>query len=192
MDHHGLLVLTRTLTQRMYGVGEAVRMNRPYWKWRYTTVVQPESRCPFCLGVMRSPYIWFLSGLRNNKLHGILDVESGKPSIKWTDHPHALDNSGQLCLGGFTNGIDLLCSPANLNDTPMGSSRIPTWQKLYWNHECQEAYDYLRQRNRHLLDMNGDAIPFPDTGVISYTVRPVAQQADNASTTTSTTEEGVS
>lgn len=115
------------------------------WKFNCTPVIKPQARCSFCRAVITSPAIWFLKGFRNQILAGIYRVDGPRFSRMPLEFPHLLDSRGTLCLGGFNDGTQLLASPVNLNDCPMGKHKVPIWYRNYWDHPiCQGARDWLR------------------------------------------------
>lgn len=144
MDRHGLLNILRSLSLSCHAVHESRVSTRPEWGWMHTPVVFPESRCVFCEDTIRSPGIWFLGGPLHKRLFGMLRiVPGGKAVLIQPSHPHDT-GGGNLCLGKNPTGIDLLATPPNLNDCPMWSYNVPQWYKRYWDHDCGEMRDYLR------------------------------------------------
>ena len=143
MDHHGLLNMLRSLAITCQTTQQARNNTRLEWSWVHPPIVFPESHCVYCKATIRSPGIWFLGGDQFTRLFGMLKVTAGdKIELIQPSHPHET-GGGNLCLGRNPTGIDLLATPPNLDDCPMGSYRVPAWYKRYWNHDCDEMREYL-------------------------------------------------
>ena len=145
MDHHGFLTVFRAVAASAQQV-QANTTTRT-WSWVGTPVIYPESRCPFCRHVVRSPGIWLLANgnyLKNDKLVGALfPTRGGKIKLVMPSHPHDT-GGGYLCLGRNADGVALLASTPNIDDSPMGKFMIPRWLAMYWNHKCKEMVKYLK------------------------------------------------
>lgn len=145
MDHHGFLTAFRTIS----AVAQQVQVQRKEsinttWSWAGTPVMYPESKCPFCKGVIQSQGIWLFDGLRQERLIGALfPTEGGKIQLVMPSHPHDT-GGGYICFGGHPNGAAVLASAPNLSDVPMGKFYVPRWIKRYWGHECKQMLKYLR------------------------------------------------
>ena len=144
MDHHGLLTLTRALSVA-FEVTQVKRQGPPDWSWAVTPVVYPESHCPFCKAVVRSPGVWCL---RKNEgvwqlVGAFFPRHGGKLTLVSPSHPHDT-GGGYLCIGYNRDAVALLASTPNILDAPMGHWKIPQWLKEYWNHQCDAAAVYLR------------------------------------------------
>lgn len=155
MDHHGLLILTRQVQTTLTGIRQVRPSNISEWNWHVRPVLYPESRCPFCLEVIRSNGIWFFTNPLWDKLIGMVLLEQGKRfELIQPSHPHDT-GGGFLCLGKNDTGIELLASTPNLRDTPMGPLLIPRWLKRYWNrHTCEQSRAYIQEyatHSNHLL-----------------------------------------
>ena len=138
MDNHGLLSLTQTLATAMHEV-TAERKLAARWSWHVTPLIFPESRCPYCSVVIRSPYIWFLSGTNLNILLGAFEPKKDtKIVLIDPSHPHTM-GGGRICLGSHTNGAALFASGPNLRDLPLGFGRTACWVNKYWGpHYCAQ------------------------------------------------------
>lgn len=158
MDHHGFLGLVRELSSRFAQLAAVKRGELPRWRWHSTVVVMPESRCPFCKAIIRSRGIWHLDQPPLFKvLRGVTMLETTKrlhTTMHYPQFPHQLTAHGMLCLGNHKDGIELLASPTNLHDVPMGVQRLPYWLKLYWDHECRESHRWLRDRGFYATNMD--------------------------------------
>jgi hypothetical protein len=145
MDHHGLINLSRTiLTEVTQKIQRDISIHT--WGWDATPVIQPESHCPFCSMVIRSPFIWFLNGANNTNLIGVLPInrKNSKFVLHYPSHPH----SGRpFCLGKNKTGVEVLLSTVNLDDSSMPRVYIPCWIAKYWAHKCLAMYDYINNLN---------------------------------------------
>ena len=142
MDHHGLIALARAITFDLQAVRQS-RVQETQWFWQATPVIFPESHCPWCNGVMRSPYIWFLQGEKYEKLIGAFKpIAGGKVDLVYPSHAHG---GAPLCLGHNPNGIALLASTVNLADCFMPKTCIPKWLKTYWDHRCEPMRAFLNE-----------------------------------------------
>ncbi len=143
MDRHGLLTITRRLDQACH-IAQRKKAHVEYnWEWMCTALYYPESKCPFCKAIIKSPYIWLLKGDRQNQLVGILHPGQGRKACI-TRHAYAhMLNDTDLCLGSHLNGISLIGSPINLRGTSLGRFRIPWYLKKHWNHTCYQGRTYI-------------------------------------------------
>ena len=145
MTRTELIGVTRTLsmaTQQLH----AARRSNATWEWAATPVFFPESHCPYCKGIMRSPGIWFLSGERYNRLHGVLiPRQGGKVELLPPRHAHEL-SCGILCLGLARDGIALLSNTPYLGNLGMPRITIPWWINTYWHHYCPQMVTYLKDQ----------------------------------------------
>ena len=141
MDHYGLLTLARTVTTNLRQI-ESKRVGDNTWKWTVTPVIFPESHCPYCSGVIRSPYIWFLEGTKYENFVGILNPNdiNKKVVLGYASHPHG---GRPACLGKNPDGIALLASTVNINDSGMPRALVPKWLKVHWNHDCRAMREWL-------------------------------------------------
>lgn len=145
MDHHGFLNTIRVLSTTLRDV-QYKRQNSLEWNWAGTPLMFPETICPFCHGVARSPYIWLIEEKPKPRLIGVVKTTSeGKIGIAYANHPHCT-GGGYLCLGNHANVYNLFASAPNLDDCPFGTRRIPMWLRTYWDHRCDEAVEYLRSK----------------------------------------------
>lgn len=153
MDHLGLLTLVRKLSSEMHNVVEERKNRTPIWKWNHMAVVMPESKCAFCRAVVRSNGIWLFSNApRYNRLVGMIKIEkNGDSKLVYPSHPHDM-GGGSLCLGSNSTGMDLLASPANLNDCPIGYEKVPDWLEKYWNHKCPSAAAEIKRRKERAIE----------------------------------------
>src|SRR5678809_994728 len=118
MDHHELLTVTRRLVLACHTTQTRRATASPEWEFTVTPVLYPESKCPYCLSVIRSPGIWFLTDSNLYRLLGALfPTQSGPVKLVQPSHPHDT-GGGYLCLGRNRDGIALLSSPPNLLDVP--------------------------------------------------------------------------
>lgn len=140
MDHHGLLTLVRSLGIQLQNVRREREITHR-WSYVETPVFFPESRCPYCNEVIRSPGIWFLKGDKFQFLVGVLiPREGGHPRLQQPYHPHG---ATPFCLGRNRDGIELLSSPVNIRDCSMALENIPHWIRQWWDHSC----DYMDEYN---------------------------------------------
>lgn len=144
MDHHGLLALTRALTLNLQQAHRERVEGPANWTWALTPVIYPESRCPYCHNVTRSPGIWCLSyNSEQWRLMGAFFPKAGgKLELIQPSHPHDT-GGGYLCLGSNRDGVALLSSVPNIHDAPMGRYSIPKWLKKYWDHSCPQGLRLL-------------------------------------------------
>lgn len=145
MDHARYINTVQQVSRIAHQYHDAKNGLAQSWKFNCTPVIKPQSRCSFCRAVITSPAIWFLKGFKNQTLVGIYRADGPRFSRMRLEFPHLLDSRGTLCLGGFSDGTQLLASPINLNDCPMGKHKVPIWYRDYWNHPvCEGARVYLR------------------------------------------------
>ena len=145
MTRTELIGLTRTLnvtTQQM----QADRNTCTTWELAATPVFFPESHCPYCKGIIRSPGIWFLGGENYNRLYGVLiPQQGGKVELLPSRHAHEL-GQGYLCLGRAPTGIALLSNTVFLGNLGMSPSVVPWWLNKYWRHYCSQMVAYLEEQ----------------------------------------------
>lgn len=147
MDHHGFLTLFRYAAFIAQQKQLVRNSNKTEWRWNGTPVIYPESLCPFCSHVIRSPGVWLLTDngqYKYGKLIGaFFPTDKGKISLIMPSHPHDT-GAGHLCLGKNPDGIALLASMPNIYDSPMGKDNIPKWIAKYWGHKCKEMVVRLK------------------------------------------------
>lgn len=140
MDHHGVLRIVRSIGIQLQNVRREREIDH---KWSYveTPVIFPESKCPYCEKVMRSPCIWFFRGLNYNYLVGAMKPEYGRTArLIQPGHPHG---TSPICLGRNPDGISMLTNMINIRDCSMPLEMIPEWINRWWDHGCPEMRTYL-------------------------------------------------
>jgi hypothetical protein len=147
MDHYEFLALTRHASQEMLKSSRA-RVESTAWGLVGQPLFYPESRCPFCKTVVRSPYVWIIQEMTDRAIPRLLGAflpqADGRVTVVQPSHPHDT-GGGYLCRGQHDTVWGLLASAPNLNDCPMGQFRVPLWLKRYWNHpNCAEAITYMQ------------------------------------------------
>jgi len=155
MDHHELLSTLRQFSTKCHTVKQLKERHRttPSWGFESDVIMFPESHCPFCLAIVRSPGIWFISKVKPNEYIRLLGVlMPNRVGLIQASHPHD-SGGGYLCLGKNATAVDLLHSTPNLNDSPMGWWYVPRWLRRYWNHDCQESRERLKRSiYKNILD----------------------------------------
>ena len=152
MDRHGLLTVLHKVNRTCIDVQRKRNSEVQEWKWDCTAVMYPESICVFCKSTIRSPFIWLLKGERLNTLVGVLYPQPGeKVKLLRAEHAHMLTGM-TLCLGTHSDGLALLAHPLYLRGTSIGRWYAPRWIKKYWQHDCREMRDYLRDDDSLRVD----------------------------------------
>ena len=151
MDHHELITFTRKLMSETQRFAQERGLSRT-WAWEYTPLVFPETHCPWCQVVLRSPYIWFLRGEKLEYLVGVIEPKQGERiRLIHPGHPHG---GTPLCLGRNLTGAALISSTVNLGDCSMTGIRIPIWFKNHWRHTCDGMVNYLTRYMGDNPDLN--------------------------------------
>lgn len=123
----------------------ATRVSAPTvgWSWSKGVVLFPESRCPFCKGVMKSRAVWLVQG--NYLIGQAVPVAGRELVLDPPEHPHATPSA--ICMGNareplqaLFNGLNPKSSYFNANDEITGGM-CPWLRGPYWEHSCDEMAD---------------------------------------------------
>ena len=121
-------------------LAESERVNATGWKWQRGIVLFPESRCPFCEGVIRSRAVWLVRGY--NLIGQGVPVAGRALKLDPPKHPHATPSA--ICMGdavdplqALFNGLNVKSSYFNPYDEITGGM-CPWLRGPYWEHSCSE------------------------------------------------------